>query len=50
VAQNLTALRMTLSYIRGLERCGTSSLLERTFSGFAVLPEDANAHATTAVK
>jgi hypothetical protein len=48
VAENLTALRMTLTYIRGLERCGTSSLLERTFSGFAILPEDANAATTVA--
>src|ERR1700739_1103672 len=50
VSQNLTALRMTLTYIRGLERCGTSSLLERTFSGFAVLPENANDAAAVLVE
>jgi hypothetical protein len=39
VRWNVNAIRMTIAAIRQIERCGTSSLLERAFKGFAALPE-----------
>lgn len=39
VRLNLVAIVMTIKAIRQIERCGTSSLLERAFRGFAALPE-----------
>jgi hypothetical protein len=38
VRLNLAAIVNTLKAIRQIERCGTSSLLERAFKGFAALP------------
>lgn len=42
VRLNLAAIGMTIRSIRQIERCGTSSLLERAFKGFAMLPENAS--------
>lgn len=39
VRLNVTAIRMTIAAIRQIERCGTSTLLERAFKGFAALTE-----------
>lgn len=43
VRLNLAAIVMTIKAIRQIERCGTSSLLERAFKGFSALPEYASA-------
>lgn len=43
VRLNLAAIVMTIKAIRQIERCGTSSLLERAFKGFSALPETAGA-------
>lgn len=43
VRLNLEAIALTIRAIRQIERCGTSSLLERAFKGFAALPEFASA-------
>jgi hypothetical protein len=43
---NIAALANSIRHIRGLERCGTSAIMEKTFEGFAQLAEG-NAHATT---
>lgn len=45
VRLNLAAIGLTIKAIRQIERCGTSSLLERAFKGFAALP----AHVESAV-
>lgn len=37
VRLNMAAIVMTIKAIRQIERCGTSSLLERAFRGFAAL-------------
>lgn len=39
VRENLRALGMAISYLRGLERCGAGEILDRAFLGFARLPE-----------
>lgn len=39
VRWNITAIRLTIAAIRQMERCGTSSLLERAFKGFEAIPE-----------
>jgi DnaJ domain len=39
---NIAALASSIRYIRGLERCGTSSIMEKTIEGFKALPEKAN--------
>lgn len=39
VRLNMAAIVMTIKAIRQIERCGTSSLLERAFKGFSALPE-----------
>lgn len=39
VRLNMCAIVLTLHAIRQIERCGTSSLLERAFKGFSALPE-----------
>ena len=44
VRLNMAAITLTIKAIRQIERCGTSSLLERAFKGFSALP----AHAETA--
>jgi hypothetical protein len=40
VRHNIEAICMTIKAIRQIERCGTSSLLERAFKGFSALPEN----------
>lgn len=42
VRLNMAAIVMTIKAIRQIERCGTSSLLERAFKGFSALPEHAS--------
>jgi hypothetical protein len=39
VRLNMAAIVMTIKAIRQIERCGTSSLLERAFKGFSAIPE-----------
>lgn len=39
VRHNITAIRLTIAAIRQMERCGTSSLLERAFKGFEAITE-----------
>lgn len=41
VRLNLAAIAFTLKSIRQIERCGTSSMLERAFKGFLALASDA---------
>lgn len=41
VRLNMAAITMTIKAIRQIERCGTSSLLERAFKGFSALPAEA---------
>jgi hypothetical protein len=41
VRLNMAAIVMSIKAIRQLERCGTSSILERAFKGFSALPADA---------
>lgn len=50
VKWNMAAIVMTIKAIRQIERCGTSSLLERAFKGFAQITEKAGStvHAATA--
>jgi hypothetical protein len=43
VADNLAAISATLNYLRGIERHGGGSILERAFIGFAALPAPAPA-------
>lgn len=38
IEHNLHALELTIAAMRGLERWGASSILERAFTGFAALP------------
>ena len=40
VRLNMRALQMGLSYLRGLENCGVSAILERAFEGFAAIAEN----------
>lgn len=42
---NLNAIRLTVGAMRQMERCGTSAMMERAFSGFAAITEGANAAA-----
>lgn len=41
VRLNMAAIVMTIKAIRQIERCGTSSLLERAFKGFTAITESA---------
>ena len=43
---NIASLWQSIKHIRGLERCGTSALMEKTFEGFAQLAEKAETHVT----
>lgn len=43
VRLNMCAIGLTIKAIRQIERCGTSSLLERAFKGFSALPAYAGA-------
>jgi len=45
VRLNMAAIVMTIKAIRQIERCGTSSLLERAFKGFSALPAHVEAEA-----
>jgi hypothetical protein len=45
---NIAALANSIRHIRGLERCGTSAIMEKTFEGFKQLTEGANVEHTTA--
>jgi len=42
VRLNMCSIALTLKAIRQIERCGTSSLLERAYKGFSALPEHAS--------
>ncbi len=44
IACNLRAIASTLEYLRGIERHGSSQLLERAFEGFTALPPAREAH------
>ncbi len=39
VRQNLRAIALTIEAIRGIERWGSSDMMERAFKGFTALPE-----------
>lgn len=39
VADNLNSLRLAIQYLRGLERHGGGTMMDRAFSGFAALPD-----------
>jgi hypothetical protein len=39
VASNLRRLSLALAYLRGLERHGGATMMERAFTGFAALPD-----------
>lgn len=39
VEDNLQAIRKTIEALRGIERWGSSEMLNRVFKGFAALPE-----------
>lgn len=43
VWKNLRAIQKTVEAMRGIERWGSSQLLERAFTGFAALPEKSHA-------
>jgi hypothetical protein len=43
---NIASLWQSIKHIRGLERCGTSALMEKTFEGFAQLTEGVHATAS----
>lgn len=45
---NVAALANSIRHLRGLDRCGTSAIMEKTFEGFKVLPEKSNVVSTTA--
>jgi len=48
VRLNLAAISFTLKALRQIERCGTSSVLERSFKGFMALAADAGPSAGAA--
>lgn len=45
---NIAALANSLRHIRGLERCGTSAIMEKTIEGYKALPEGKDVIAATA--
>lgn len=47
VRLNMCAIVLTLKAIRQMERCGTSSLMERAFKGFSALPAYVGAEAAS---
>lgn len=49
VADNMHAIELTISALRGIERWGSSSILERAFAGFAALPAPPSARPFTEV-
>lgn len=36
---NVASLAFSVRHMRGIEKCGTSAIMERSFGGFAALPE-----------
>lgn len=40
VKDNIQSIRKTIDAIRGIERWGSSDIMERAFSGFAALPDE----------
>ena len=48
VRLNINAIRLTIAAIRQIERCGTSSLMERAFRGFQQITERASGIETVA--
>lgn len=46
VRLNIAALANSIRHIRGLERCGTSAIMEKTFEGFKQLTEGASVKET----
>lgn len=48
VRLNLCAIVLTLKAIRQMERCGTSSMMEKAFEGFSALPAYHGAETVTA--
>lgn len=46
---NVAALANSIRHIRGLDRCGTSAIMEKTLQGFAQLAEKAETHVTAQV-
>jgi hypothetical protein len=47
VRLNIAALANSIRHIRGLERCGTSAIMEKTFEGFKQLAEGEHVVATS---
>jgi len=45
---NIAALANSIRYLRGLERCGTSQIMEKTFEGFKQLSEGIHVEHATA--
>lgn len=48
VRHNIAGLAALVRHIRGLERLGGAGMVERTFQGFAQIPEKAETHVVTA--
>lgn len=48
VAQNLRSLALAIEYLRGLERHGGATMLERAFTGFTALPPPSGGGANVA--
>lgn len=44
VRLNMKSIQMALGYLRGLENCGASALLERAYAGFTAIPERSQSH------
>ena len=42
-AENIRALGLTINALRGLDRWGSSQIIERAFTGFQALPEQSSA-------
>lgn len=45
--KNIWALKLTIEAMRGIDRWGSSTLLDRAFQGFAALPAPGQSHAET---
>jgi DnaJ-domain-containing protein 1 len=44
VAENIRALQLTVEAMRGINRWGSSELMERSFTGFTALPAPQEEH------
>lgn len=42
VKDNIQSIRKTIDAMRGIERWGSTDMMERAFSGFAALPDESN--------